>query len=151
MWFKAGKELAKRYAWEIVMRAHDDFIKEESLVDLVIPPGVTCDVIGDVHGMLVFYRYKTVFTLTFVFLCIFWWTGQFYDMLNLFSLTGPPSEKHYLLMNGDLVDRGSWSVEVILVAFAYKCGCAHLLMFIVHVDLLHGRRAISQVYVHQSG
>jgi len=94
-WFKTGKTLAKRYAWEIVMRAHDDFIKEESLVDLVIPPGVTCDVIGDVHG-------------------------QFYDMLNLFSLTGPPSEKHYLLMNGDLVDRGSWSVEVILLAFAYK-------------------------------
>lgn len=42
-------------------------------------------------------------------------------MLHLYSLTGEPSEKHYLLMNGDLVDRGSWSVEVILTAFAYKC------------------------------
>lgn len=48
-------------------------------------------------------------------------TGQFYDVLHLYSLTGPPSEKHYLLMNGDLVDRGSWSIEVILLAFAYKC------------------------------
>lgn len=124
-WFKDGKTIAKRYAWEIVMRAHDDFIKEESLVDLVIPSGVTCDVIGDVHGTLVFSRYKKVFGLTFLLGWIFWWTGQFYDMLNLLSLTGPPSEKHYLLMNGDLVDRGSWSVEVILVAFAYKCGCAH--------------------------
>jgi serine/threonine-protein phosphatase 5 len=47
--------------------------------------------------------------------------GQFYDMLHLFSLTGKPSNKHFLLMNGDLVDRGSWSVEVILTAFAFKC------------------------------
>ena len=47
--------------------------------------------------------------------------GQFYDLLHLYSLTGEPSEKHYLLMNGDLVDRGSWSVEVIITAFAYKC------------------------------
>lgn len=42
-------------------------------------------------------------------------------MLHLYSLTGEPSEKHCLLMNGDLVDRGSWSIEVILTAFAYKC------------------------------
>jgi serine/threonine-protein phosphatase 5 len=47
--------------------------------------------------------------------------GQFYDVLRLLSLTGEPSEKHLLLMNGDLVDRGSWSIEVILTAFAFKC------------------------------
>ncbi len=51
----------------------------------------------------------------------FVYAGQFYDVLHLYSLTGPPSEKHYVLMNGDLVDRGSWSIEVILLAFAYKC------------------------------
>lgn len=48
-------------------------------------------------------------------------SGQFYDVLHLFSLTGEPTEKHCLLMNGDLVDRGSWSIEVILLAFAWKC------------------------------
>ncbi len=42
-------------------------------------------------------------------------------MLHLYGMTGEPSEKHYLLMNGDLVDRGSWSIEVILTAFSYKC------------------------------
>ena len=47
--------------------------------------------------------------------------GQFYDLLHLYSLTGEPTDKHCLLMNGDLVDRGSWSIEVILTAFAYKC------------------------------
>lgn len=50
-------------------------------------------------------------------------TGQYYDVLHLFSLTGYPSETHCLLMNGDLVDRGSWSIEVILTAFAWKCEC----------------------------
>ncbi|PPR05835.1 hypothetical protein CVT26_010115 [Gymnopilus dilepis] len=94
-WFKDGKTLPKRYVWEIVMGAYEHFIKEDSLVNVNIEEGVTCDVIGDVHG-------------------------QFYDVLHLFSLTGPPGEKHYLLMNGDLVDRGSWSIEVILLAFAYK-------------------------------
>ena len=42
-------------------------------------------------------------------------------MLHLYSLTGEPNEKHCLLMNGDLVDRGSWSIEVILTALAFKC------------------------------
>ncbi|KAJ7045719.1 phosphoprotein phosphatase [Mycena alexandri] len=95
-WFKDGKALPKRYVWEIVLGAHEHFSKEESLVNVDLEDGVTCDVIGDVHG-------------------------QFYDMLHLYSLTGEPSEKHYLLMNGDLVDRGSWSIEVILTAFAFKC------------------------------
>ena len=47
--------------------------------------------------------------------------GQLFDVLHLLTLTGEPSPKHFLLMNGDLVDRGSWSVEVILIAFALKC------------------------------
>ena len=50
-------------------------------------------------------------------------TGQFYDMIHMLGLTGRPGDKHCLLMNGDLVDRGSWSVEVILTAFAFKCTC----------------------------
>ncbi|OJA13066.1 hypothetical protein AZE42_01901 [Rhizopogon vesiculosus] len=94
-WFKSGKNLPRRYAWEIILGAYSHFVKEESLVNLDVQEGMTCDVIGDVHG-------------------------QFYDLLHLYSLTGTPTEKHCLLMNGDLVDRGSWSIEVILTAFAYK-------------------------------
>lgn len=55
--------------------------------------------------------------------------GQFYDMLYLYSLTGQPNDKHCLLMNGDLVDRGSWSIEVILTALAYKCGSCYFILF----------------------
>ncbi|KAH9948541.1 phosphoprotein phosphatase [Amylocystis lapponica] len=94
-WFKDGKAVPRRYAWEIMLGAHAQFVKEESLVALNIEKGMTVDVIGDVHG-------------------------QFYDVLHLYSLTGEPSDKHCLLMNGDLVDRGSWSIEVILTALAFK-------------------------------
>lgn len=53
--FKAGKFLPKRYAWEIVMGAHEHFAQEESLVDVEIPEDVTIDVIGDVHGASSFF------------------------------------------------------------------------------------------------
>lgn len=49
-WFKAGKPLPKRYVWEIILGAYDAFMKEESLVDIVLEDGMTCDVIGDIHG-----------------------------------------------------------------------------------------------------
>ncbi|KAI5121578.1 hypothetical protein M0805_000757 [Coniferiporia weirii] len=94
-WFKAGKALPRRFVWEIVLGAYALFEREESMVEVNLENGMTCDVIGDVHG-------------------------QFYDFLHLLSLTGHPSEQHCLLMNGDLVDRGSWSIEVILTAFALK-------------------------------
>jgi serine/threonine-protein phosphatase 5 len=94
-WYKDGKTLPRRYAWEIILGAHDHFVKEESLVDVKVENDATINVIGDVHG-------------------------QLYDVIHLLSLTGEPSPNHILLMNGDLVDRGSWSVEVILIAFALK-------------------------------
>jgi serine/threonine-protein phosphatase 5 len=114
-WFKSGKNLPRRYAWEIILGAYSHFVKEESLVNLDIKEGTTCDVIGDVHG-----RSEHCSGLSWFLMNVFI-LGQFYDLLHLYSLTGTPTEKHCLLMNGDLVDRGSWSIEVILTAFAYKC------------------------------
>jgi len=48
---------------------------------------------------------------------------QFYDLLNIFELNGFPSEENPYLFNGDFVDRGSFSLEVILTLFAFKCMC----------------------------
>lgn len=41
-----------RYVWEIALGAHEHFVNEETLVTLNLEDGMTCDVIGDVHGML---------------------------------------------------------------------------------------------------
>jgi serine/threonine-protein phosphatase 5 len=49
-WFKAGKFLAKRYVWEIVLGCWEACVQEESLNEVVLEEGMTCDVIGDTHG-----------------------------------------------------------------------------------------------------
>lgn len=114
-WFKDGKALPRRYVWEIVLGAYELFKAEESLVDIRLDDGMTCDVIGDVHGEFIEVLWHSE-RLPDAFS-----QGQYFDLLHLYSMTGQPSERHCLLMNGDLVDRGSWSMEVILTAFAYKC------------------------------
>ncbi|CAE8693289.1 unnamed protein product, partial [Polarella glacialis] len=58
--------------------------------------------------------------------------GQYYDLLNIWELNGVPSEDNPYLFNGDFVDRGSFSVEVILILFAWK------LAFPRHLNLARG-------------
>jgi serine/threonine-protein phosphatase 5 len=57
--------------------------------------------------------------------------GQFYDLVNIFKLNGYPSKATKYLFNGDFVDRGSFSVEVMLTLIAWKC---------VNRDFLHMTR-----------
>ncbi|XP_009142088.1 serine/threonine-protein phosphatase 5 isoform X3 [Brassica rapa] len=94
--FKNQKTLHKRYAYQIVLKTRQILQALPSLVDISVPNGKHFTVCGDVHG-------------------------QFYDLLNIFELNGLPSEDNPYLFNGDFVDRGSFSVEIILTLFAFKC------------------------------
>lgn len=93
--FKSGGHLPLRFAWQIMLGAKFVLDAEPSLVEYEIPKGQTVDVVGDTHG-------------------------QFYDFVHLLTLTGTPSPAHAVLFNGDFVDRGSWSIEVVLTMLAYK-------------------------------
>lgn len=46
--------------------------------------------------------------------------GQLRDLLYIFELRGLPSESNHYLFNGDFVDRGNYSAEVVLSLFAWK-------------------------------
>ena len=94
--FRGQRSIHRRFAFEIVLAAKALLAAAPPVVDVPIPAGTHFTVCGDVHG-------------------------QFYDLLRIFERNGAPSPSNPYLFNGDFVDRGSFSVEVILTLFAYKC------------------------------
>lgn len=93
--FKEQRLVHKRFAFEILLKAQALFKAEASLVDITVPPEEHITVCGDVHG-------------------------QYYDLLNIFEINGLPSPTNPYLFNGDFVDRGSFSVEVIFALLGFK-------------------------------
>jgi len=93
--FKKQKRLHKKYVLRLLSETKKIFEAEATLVDFNFPAGGRVTVFGDVHG-------------------------QFYDLLNVFQLNGYPSETNPCVFNGDFVDRGSFSTEVILTLLAFK-------------------------------
>ncbi|KIM94969.1 hypothetical protein OIDMADRAFT_34389 [Oidiodendron maius Zn] len=93
--FKNGKKIHKKYVYQIVIAVTKIVHEEATMVEMEIPDDAKLTVCGDTHG-------------------------QFFDLMELFRLSGLPSEKHYYLFNGDFVDRGSWSTEIALLLYAYK-------------------------------
>jgi len=79
----------------IILRCRELFEKSDSLVSIDVPETGEITVCGDIHG-------------------------QFYDLLNIFSINGNPSTENPYIFNGDFVDRGSFAVEVITALLAWK-------------------------------
>lgn len=117
-WQRQEKTIAKKYAYAIVMDMIDLLKSRTTLVDIDVPEDGEITVCGDVHG-------------------------QYYDLLNIWGQNGVPSETNPYLFNGDFVDRGSFSVEVILILFAWK------LVYPDHMHLARGNheaRSMNKLY-----
>ncbi|KFG65981.1 serine/threonine protein phosphatase [Toxoplasma gondii RUB] len=90
-----SKRLHKHFAYRMVLDVISLLGKLQTLERIRIPDDGEITVCGDVHG-------------------------QYYDLCNIFELNGMPSKENPYLFNGDFVDRGSFSVECILLLYAAK-------------------------------
>ncbi|KAJ4455761.1 putative Serine/threonine-protein phosphatase 5 [Paratrimastix pyriformis] len=104
---KAQKRLKPAQVLKIVDAVRTQLAALPNVLEVEVRDGQDLTVVGDTHG-------------------------QFYDVLNLFDINGPPSTSNPYLFNGDFVDRGSFGVEIVLTLFMYK------LVYPNHVHLLRG-------------
>ncbi|WPT11811.1 Serine/threonine-protein phosphatase 5 [Picochlorum sp. SENEW3] len=102
--FREQRKIHRRFSMQIILEAYERLRELPSLVDVDVPEGTHITVCGDTHG-------------------------QFYDLLKIFELNGMPSASNPYVFNGDFVDRGSFSFEVIMTLLAFKAwdtNCMHL-------------------------
>uniref|UniRef100_A0AC35TGQ5 Protein-serine/threonine phosphatase n=1 Tax=Rhabditophanes sp. KR3021 TaxID=114890 RepID=A0AC35TGQ5_9BILA len=123
--FRNCKRLHLKYAYKIVLNIRKFFMEQPTLVHITIPDKQKATVVGDIHALC--YN-NTIIDSELLKKFIIYIrpdinanvSGQFYDLLNIFELNGLPSETNPYLFNGDITDRGSFSVECILLLFAIK-------------------------------
>lgn len=92
-YFKSEHQLASLTCVKLLQKALEIFKSLPSIVDLEHTGSM--NVCGDTHG-------------------------QFYDLIHIFEVAGYPSPSNPFIFNGDFVDRGSFSCEVILTLLSWK-------------------------------
>lgn len=118
-WFKLENKLSIKVAYMVLNAARKIFVSNPNCLHITVPVGVRISVCGDVHG-------------------------QFYDLIKIFEMNGYPSSTHYYLFNGDFVDRGAHSIEVILTMFALKAAYPNYFFMArgnhesEHINRMHG-------------
>uniref|UniRef100_A0A7S2QNK6 Serine/threonine-protein phosphatase n=1 Tax=Zooxanthella nutricula TaxID=1333877 RepID=A0A7S2QNK6_9DINO len=93
--FKNGQLLPIKDAYQMAIDVFDILVKEKTLGRVPVPEGKKVTVIGDLHG-------------------------QLFDFAHMLTLIGYPSPDNPFVFNGDFVDRGPWSVEVMFSLLAFK-------------------------------
>jgi serine/threonine-protein phosphatase 5 len=115
---KGNKYLHKKYLAQIMAKLKEYYSTKPALIDITFGEDEEFNVCGDVHG-------------------------QYYDLMNIFKVNGYPSKTNPYLFNGDFVDRGSFSVEVIVTLLCWK------LLYPEHFHLARGNhesRNLNKLY-----
>lgn len=91
----AGGVIPKAHLLTVALLAAERLRTEATVNAICVPPGARIAVCGDTHG-------------------------QLGDVLHIFRRAGEPSATRLFLFNGDFVDRGPKSVEVLFVLLCWK-------------------------------
>jgi diadenosine tetraphosphatase ApaH/serine/threonine PP2A family protein phosphatase/Ca2+-binding EF-hand superfamily protein len=92
--FKRGQRLHYKYAMQLLSAFRRYASELPTLVEVEVQPGTRMTVCGDTHG-------------------------QLKDLYSIYTINGVPSPTNRYLMNGDFVDRGEYSCEVVFSLIAW--------------------------------
>ncbi|CAK4079203.1 unnamed protein product [Aphanomyces euteiches] len=104
--FKRGQKLHRNFAMHILSAALEMFQNKPNVTQITIAPSPHITIVGDLHG-------------------------QLDDLLLIFRENGMPSPQNPYIFNGDIVDRGTRSIECALIIFTFA---------VVYPDSVHVNR-----------
>ena len=124
--------------YKILIKAKEHLAAQPSLIRTSFPQGGKFTVFGDIHGQ--FYDLLNIFySRTHIFTTKIHRQNQINHItISHKDVNGLPSESNPCLFNGDFVDRGSFSVEVILTLLAFK------VLYPNHVFLNRGNHEVQE-------